>query len=423
MNKKDLADLRKEFKLNSYMMPIKEIYSVYLKKDNGEIITKELNYFEMMDMEKRELYLDNFKKVLTGTIDAKIFELDFKMPNSTETKNEVAAASSIDMPESQNTNIATNQEGKNESGFISTQTILYNALSSGQSIVEYADSVVEKMAKNYTYETDIVINFVKAEYFKGNKKRKKEADEAIDDFVQAIEFIVCSVNKVDVPKKALKFDYAEMAFKPNSALDTVINLNSPLDGFMFPSFSSDYVDVNKVVYYSSKAKQMNTVFVEDILDCSIKPTGIEEKESFNAILNTVVGDKIKPETMQEIYERINEKLEYQDEEGEEDPSVDMQEIKNVLEESGIKETESLQSAFEQVCGGDYEFKIKNIVPDFNSRSIKIENETTNITITPKELSSIRQVRDKNGKKCLLIELTEDVQINGFKLETEEIEEI
>jgi|GEM_PF-188337 hypothetical protein len=423
MNKKDLADLRKEFKLNSYMMPIKEIYSVYLKKDNGEIITKELNYFEMMDMEKRELYLNNFKKVLTGTIDAKIFELDFKMSNSNQTQNEVAVASSIDTTELQNLNIANNQDGINESGFISTQTILYNALSSGQSIVEYADMVVEKMAKNYTYETDIVINFVKAEHFKGNKKRKEEAEEAIDDYVQAIEFILCSVNKVDVPKKALKFDYAEMAFKPNSALDTVINLNSPLDGFMFPSFSSDYVDVNKVVYYSSKAKQMNTVFVEDILDCSIKPTGIEEKESFNAILNTVVGDKIKPETMQEIYERINEKLEYQDEEGEEDPSVDMKEIKSVLEESGIKETESLQSAFEQVCGGDYEFKIKNIVPDFNSRSIKIENETTNITITPKELSSVRQVRDKNGKKCLLIELTEDVQINGFKLETEEIEEI
>lgn len=417
MNKKDLADLRKEFKLNSYMMPIKEIYSVYLKKDNGEIITKELNYFEMMDIEKRELYLNNFKKVLTGTIDTKIFELDFKTTNLGQAPNEVGvSAHGID--------IINEQQKKDELNFIDTQTILYNALSSGESIVQYADSIVEKITKNYTYETDIVINFVKAEYFKGNKKRREEADEAIDDYVQAIEFILCSINKVDVPKKVLKFDYAEMAFKPNSALDTVINLNSPLDGFMFPSFNSEYVDVNKIVYYSSKAKQMNTVFVEEVLDCSIKPTGIEEKESFNAILNTVVGDRIKPETMQEIYERINEKLELQDDdEVEEESTVDMKEIKKVLEESGIEETEGLESAFEEVCGGNYEFKVKNIVPDFNSRSIKIENETTNITITPKELSSIRQVRDKNGRKCLLIELTEDVEINGFKLETEEIEEI
>ena len=114
MNKKDLADLRKEFKLNSYMMPIKEIYSVYLKKDNGEIITKELNHFEMMDMEKRELYLNNFKKVLTGTIDAKIFELDFKMGNSGQAQNEVAATNTIDSSAAQNLNIEMNEGLQNE---------------------------------------------------------------------------------------------------------------------------------------------------------------------------------------------------------------------------------------------------------------------------------------------------------------------
>lgn len=396
MNKKDLADLRKEFKLSSYMMPIKEIYSVYLKKDNGEIITKELNYFEMMDIEKKELYLDNFKKVLTGAIDTKIFELDFIMRNTNESITEETSSDE------------------------STQIILYNALTSGNSITEYADKIVEKISKHYTYDTDIVINFVKAEYYKGNKKRNEEADEAIDDYVQAIEFILCSINKVDVPKKVLKFDYSEMKFKPTSALDITVNLSSPLDGFMFPSFNSEYVNVNKVIYYSSKSKQMNTIFVEDVLESAVKPTAIEEKESFNIILNTVVGDKIKPEIMQEIYEQINEKIE-DSEDLEEEPTVDMKEIQKVLENSGIGNTEVVKSAFEQVCGGDYDFKVKNIVPDFTSKSIKIENEATSIIINPNELSGIRQVRDKDGKKYLMIELTEDVQINGFKLETEEIE--
>ncbi|MDW8800864.1 DUF4317 family protein [Clostridium sp. A1-XYC3] len=425
MNKKDLADLRKEFKLSSYMMPIKEIYSVYLKKDNGEIITKELNYFEMMDIEKRELYLENFKKVLTGPIDTKIFELDFKMNLGQDSEEVVAAGidldqSTRDVVRELNAGMAGEQRYGELEG---TQTILYNALSSGESIVEYADKIVEKIARNYTYETDIVINFIKAEYFKGNKKRSKEAEESIDDYVQAIEFIVCSINKIDVPKKVLKFDYSEMTFKPNSALDVEVNLKSPLDGFMFPSISSEYIDVNKIIYYSSKAKQINVGFVENVLDCGIKPTAIEEKESFHAILNTVVGDKIKTDTMQEIYERINEKLELAEEEDDEEPTIDMKEITKVLEETGIEETEVVKSAFEEICGGDYEFKIKNIVPDFNSRSIKIENETTNITITPRELSSIRQVIDKSGKKCLLIELTEDVQINGFRLESEEFESI
>lgn len=396
MNKKDLADLRKEFKLSSYMMPIKEIYSVYLKKDNGEIITRELNYFEMMDIEKKELYLDNFKKVLTGTIDTKVFELDFIMKTTDENITEEASSEE------------------------STQIILYNALTSGNSITECADKIVDKISKHYTYDTDIVINFVKAEYYKGNKKRNEGADEAIDDYVQAIEFILCSINKVDVPKKVLKFDYSEMKFKPTSALDITVNLSSPLDGFMFPSFSSEYVDVNKVIYYSSKSKQMNTIFVEEVLESSVKPTAIEEKESFNIILNTVVGDKIKPETMQEIYEQIHEKIE-DSEDIEEEPTVDMKEIQKVLENSGIENTEVVKSAFEQVCGGDYDFKVKNIVPDFSSKSVKIENEATSIIINPNELSGIRQVRDKNGKKYLMIEITEDVEINGFKLETEEME--
>jgi hypothetical protein len=395
MNKNDLADLRKEFKLTTHMMSVKEIYSVYLKKDNKEFVMKELNYLEMMDIEKRELYLENFKKVLTGSLDSKIFELDFKKP----------------VPGSDAENIGDEH----------AQTVLYNCLSSRESIVEYADKIVGKIAENYNYETDVVINFVKAEYFKGNRNRSKEADESIDDAVQAVDFILCSINKVDVPKKVLKFDYSEMTFKPSSALDVEINLKSPLDGFMFPSIGSEFIDVNKIVYYSATSKQINASLVENVLGCDMKPTAAEEKESFNNLLHAVVGDRIKPDTMQDIYEKMNEKLELMDEEDEEEPTVDMKEITKVLESSGIENTEMLEAAFEDICGGDYEFKVKNIVPAFKSKSIKIENETTDISITPRDLGSVRQVIDKKGKKYLLIELTEDVQVNGFKLENEEIE--
>ncbi|KZL94349.1 DUF4317 family protein [Clostridium magnum] len=384
MKKRDLVNLRKEFKLSSYLMPIKETYSVYLKKDNGEIITRELNYFEMMDTEKRELYLSNFKKILTGAIDTKIFELDFK--NSQEDNS-------------------TN-----------TQHLLHEAISSGNSIVEYADKIVDKISNHFTYDTDIVINFVRAEYYKAAKKGSKESEESPDDYVQAIEFILCSINKVDIPKKALKFDYKEMAFKTNSALDTVINLNSPLDGFMFPSINSEYIDVNKVIYYSSKSQQMNLTFVENVLGCELKNSALQEKESFNIILNIVIGDRIKPETMQEIYESIYEKLEYQ--EDDEEPVINIKSLEDILNYCGIENTEAVKGAFNDVCGGDYDFKIKNIIPDFYSKSIKIENEYATVEITPDRLNLIKQIVTEEGKRCLLIELNEDVEVNGFKLKNE-----
>jgi hypothetical protein len=83
MNKKEIADIRKEFKLDSNLMKIQEIYTVYLKKDNVQIdfepvIHSEFDYFDRMDMDKKELFLGSFKKVLTGALDTKLFELNFK---------------------------------------------------------------------------------------------------------------------------------------------------------------------------------------------------------------------------------------------------------------------------------------------------------------------------------------------------------
>lgn len=379
MNKRDLANLRREFKLSSYLMPIKETYSVYLKKDNGEIITRELNYFETMDIEKRELYLVNFKKVLTGSIDTKIFELDFKM----------------------------NEDSEN------MQHLLYSAISSGNSIVEYADKIVDKISNHYMYDTDVVINFIRAEYYKANRKAN---EEALDDYVQAIDFILCTINKVDIPKKALKFDYSDMTFKPNSVLDTIIKLDSPLDGFMFPSFNSEGIDVDKVIYYSSKSKQMNFTFVDQVLGCDIKPTAVEERESFNAILNFVIGDKIRPETMQEIYKTIIE--EFEDQGDDEEPAVNIRSLKDILKYCDVGNIEIVESAFDQICGGNFDFKIKNIIPDFYSKSIKLENEYAKIEIEPNKLSTMKQIINESGKTCLVIELSESLELNGFRLESE-----
>ena len=148
MNKKELADIRKEFKLDSGMMKIQEIYSVYLKKDNVQIdyepvIHSEFDYFDRMDMDKKELFLGNFKKVLTGALDTKIFELDFQ-----------------------------NIEDENN-----TQKLLGNALktSDKNEIQDYINELIKKIAANYKYETDVVVTFIKAEYWLGTSRKNMEA--------------------------------------------------------------------------------------------------------------------------------------------------------------------------------------------------------------------------------------------------------
>ena len=58
-----------------------------LKKESGEIYHHVSQPFQMLEQEAQELFLTNFKKVLTGHLDTKLFELKFRrdVEDSTQT--------------------------------------------------------------------------------------------------------------------------------------------------------------------------------------------------------------------------------------------------------------------------------------------------------------------------------------------------
>lgn len=243
MNKKELNRMKKELKADSAILNINEIYSVYLKKDNGAIIYNNLNHFQMLDSEMQDFYFNNFKKILGGNLDTKLFELEFK-------------------------------DNPNE-----TQLILNNMLKSQDKnfYIEYANKIIDKILKNYIYDSDIVITFVKGEYWKPSNNKNKTEIDGEDDIVQSLPFIMESINKVEPFKKTVVFNFEEKEFKASNILDTVINFNNPIEGFMFPSFDNGYSDINKILFYNSKPKELNYKFIENVLNCSMKLTAEEEK--------------------------------------------------------------------------------------------------------------------------------------------------
>ncbi|HSI66716.1 MAG TPA: DUF4317 family protein, partial [Planococcus sp. (in: firmicutes)] len=80
MNKKDIADIRKRFKLDTDLLKIADIYNVYIKAESSEIYHEESRSFSLLDREQQELFLDNFKKVLGGKLDVKLFDVKFQRP-------------------------------------------------------------------------------------------------------------------------------------------------------------------------------------------------------------------------------------------------------------------------------------------------------------------------------------------------------
>src|SRR5699024_7000 len=78
MNKKEISHIRRQLKLENEHLKINNIFTVYVQKETGDIYHHEMNTFNLLEKETQELFLNNFKKVLTGTVGAKLFTLKFK---------------------------------------------------------------------------------------------------------------------------------------------------------------------------------------------------------------------------------------------------------------------------------------------------------------------------------------------------------
>lgn len=383
MNKKDIANIRKQFKLNNDLLVIREIFNVYVQKESGEIYHHFSQPFQMLEKEAQELFLANFKKVLTGDVDAKLFELKFQH----------------------------GVEG-------STQRILFEGIHAGnQDWQENMLLIVEKMFAHAVYEFDTVVTFIRGEYRKPTRKRNMESEEGGDDEVYSSHFTLCSLNRTDQPKKALLFDYIEKEFKQNNISDPIINLAAPLSGFMFPAFNDNAADVNRILYYAGKVNQPDVTFIETVLNCEEIITAAEDKDIFEVILNKVAGDQVDTRIISNVYEEID-KIVQESAEAEESqpPRLDYKDISRILEVSGVEnvDTAKVEHAFKDVIADEtHEFKASNLIP----KKIKINTNMANISIDPKDLKNVKYIMYQ-GKRCLLLEIDEDVIIEGFKLESE-----
>ena len=384
MNKEDIASIRKELKVNNSQLKIQEICSYYIKQDSKDILCSEELYFDMMEEERKELYLKNFKKVLTGKIDSKIFELEFK----------------------------DNKLGENK-----TQEQMLHTLrtkSFGEATLLIVNKILEETCE--TYEKDFMISFVRGEAYKLAGKRESESEDNAEA-AYTLGFFIGSISPIIIPKKSLNFDFEEKQFKTTVPMNVIINTEAPVEGFMYPSFSEDAAVTDKIIYYTKKENRPNPLFVENILDCEFRSTAKADKERFLEVIRDVVGAEIEPEVVSNIYEELGRRLDVENETGQVS-LIGLKDMEKILGNSGINTEEKLRSSFLGIMGGEnYEFKASSITPNHATKSIVIDNNTASISIGPQDLKNIKQVT-KDGIRYLMIRIDDKATLEGFDLVTE-----
>lgn len=252
-------------------------------------------------------------------------------------------------------------------------------------------------------------------------RKSKEYEEHEQDTTFQNQFILCSVNKTQEPKNELLFDYVEKEFKYDVKVDPIINLKTPITGFLFPCIIDGVSDVNHVLYSTGKANEMDEYFIEEVLNAEGTLTAVEDKIVFEEIVKKVAGNQMSTTTLSNVYEEIHRVIE-ENEDEEETPTLDYKDVENVLKISGVEniETEEVETAFQTVIDDKhYEFKANNVLPKYSSKSIKIKTKVADISVSPEDLKYVRQVI-VDGKQCLLIEVEENTIIEGFEMIPEKL---
>lgn len=372
MNKKEVAEIKKNFTDSSGFFTLNHIVSVYVDPQKN-IRCNENKLYSLIPEDEGAVMLESLKKVLCGSVGKNLVEYSF--PN----------------------------EEYAEDG---AQNILYAAVK-GKLEDETANAkLIERIINNMEYEMAYTLIMGYCSY---SIMTKDKNDESYDDAAEEYNFIVTAVCPVCTGDDGLMFDSESNAIVKKANTDLIIS-RVPTDGFFYPVFSDRSPDVNRVMYFTKTPKKPNISVVEDVLGCNFIMSCQSEKETFQQVLTDVVGDELSYTVITQVNESLRDIVAKSKNETEL-PLIDDNKLHNILFDAGVssEKLDALPAVFKDKVGEADGLTAENL----------IENKT--VLATPEITINIsRDATDKvrtsviDGRRCLVIDLDDpSISINGL----------
>jgi len=240
----------------------------------------------------------------------------------------------------------------------------------------------------------------------------KTTDGIINDESDSVfDYILCAICHVNLSKPGLSYDAVANEFH-NRVQDWVVDL--PEAAFLFPAFNDRSADIHNCMYYIKNSEEMHDDFVTGVLGCSLTLTAKTQKAAFQALIEETLGDENNYEIVQNIHENLTEmETEHKNKEIAEPLKVDKKEVKNLFERSGVDE-EKMQvfdKLYDAAAGEKTEFFVSNL---HNSKSYEVKTPDVVVKVNP-ERSDLVKTQVIDGIKYLLIEVTDQVEVNGVEV--------
>ena len=231
-------------------------------------------------------------------------------------------------------------------------------------------------------------------------------DDASDT---VFEYIMCCICPVNLSKPGLSYDSINNEFH-NRIRDWVVEM--PETGFLFPSFNDRATDIHSTLFYSKNPEEAHGEFVENILGCTMPLSAGTQKEAFQALIEETLGDEVEYEVVKNIHENLTEMIE-EHKEIPEPLTLDKHQVKNLFEKSGVREEKltDFDKLYDAAAGEDTSLFVNNVA---NVRTFEVKTPDVVVKVNPERADLVNTLQI-DGKRCLVIEINDHVEVNGITI--------
>ena len=363
----------------------RSIYGCYVNGAKEIVTTMEIPVLDM-ETEEREMYAGMLKKVLSGTLERNLVDIEFphdKVGEADEHKL-LMALKSTQLKDS------------------AMRDLLYS-----------------RIIENLEMDGDSYVILLAADTYDLKTKDVRD-EEWSEESNEQFEYFICAICPVKTSKAALQYIAQEQEFR---GISTGTLLAAPALGFIFPVLDEGGSDIYRTQYYSKSASINHSELISGLFMTERPPMAAEmQKETFNSVLAESLGDECSLDIVTSLQARMAAKAEDTEADGSKEiPRISIEDVEDILTDKGIsaeKIKEFGVSAGERFDGAG-DLNINNLI---QKRAFEIKTPESKIVTDPANAVRLK-TRTIEGVTYLLVPVGESVTVNGVDISVQYDEEI
>lgn len=374
MNEKELREIKRRFRPDKSNIP--NIVGCFINS-SGQIIYRFSQSILLSQTDESEALLSVMKKTLSGSLGTNLTDIEFSTKDVTD-----------------------GEEHK-----------LLMALRDSHLKDEGAlDTFFEKIAESVHMESNYVVLIANDIYDVYSKENDEESGSST-----TFSYLVCCICPLKDNEEGLYFKESDKLFRSVSANAI---LTRPRLGFMFPTFDNRMANIYHALYYTKDLSSASPEFVGRIFGKEAPMPAKIQRATFDSCISSSLGEECTLEVVRSVSAQIAEMVEEHKESKDPEPlTLNKSAIRTVLANCGIDEDklDKLGEKLDEEYGKNAELSPKNIV---TTTRLEVAMPDVKISVKKDKIGLI-STQVIGGKKYVMIEASEGVEVNGVPVKIEE----